>query len=271
VPLPRSMLRLTDDELEELLSSELTLRAGTVGPDGWPHVAPLWFVWHDGAIWINSLRRSKRTSDLAAGSKVALCVDTGTDYSQLRGAVLYGTPHEAEGDPELETARKAFAKKNWNIDDIPAMKSELRARLQRWESPDPRQYQRLGAWLETPFEAMAHIMLPSLSLARRGDRPGKTPHTAVPALIEAMVDLGAERKKITGRLVGGASLFASLTPPGSIQMGERNVVSCREVLNREAIPLVAEQVGGETGRSVWLYASDGRAIIRSASQSEQLL
>jgi len=119
--------------------------------------------------------------------------------------------------------------------------------------------------------AMAHIMLPSLSLARRGDRPGKTPHTAVPALIEAMVDLGAERKKITGRLVGGASLFASLTPPGSIQMGERNVVSCREVLNREAIPLVAEQVGGETGRSVWLYASDGRAIIRSASQSEQLL
>jgi len=125
VPLPRSMLRLTDDELEELLSSELTLRAGTVGPDGWPHVAPLWFVWHDGAIWINSLRRSKRTSDLAAGSKVALCVDTGTDYSQLRGAVLYGTPHEAEGDPELETARKAFAKKNWNIDDIPAMKSHV--------------------------------------------------------------------------------------------------------------------------------------------------
>jgi chemotaxis protein CheD len=119
--------------------------------------------------------------------------------------------------------------------------------------------------------AMAHIMLPSLSLARRGDRPGKTPHTAVPALIEAMVDLGAERKKINSRLVGGASLFASLTPPGSIQMGERNVVSCREVLNREGIPLVAEQVGGESGRSVWLYASDGRAIIRSASQSEQLL
>lgn len=119
--------------------------------------------------------------------------------------------------------------------------------------------------------AMAHIMLPSLSLARRGDRPGKTPHTAVPALVEAMVGLGAERRKISSRLVGGASLFASLTPPGSIQMGERNVVSCREILNQQGIPLVTEQVGGESGRSVWLYASDGRAIIRSASQSEQLI
>lgn len=119
--------------------------------------------------------------------------------------------------------------------------------------------------------AMAHVMLPSLSLARRADRPGKTPHTAVPALVDGMVELGADRRKITARLVGGASLFASLTPPGSIQMGERNVVSCREVLNQQGIPLASEQVGGEAGRSVWLRASDGRAIIRSASQSEQLI
>lgn len=119
--------------------------------------------------------------------------------------------------------------------------------------------------------AMAHIMLPSLSLARRADRAGKTPHTAVPVLIDAMLELGADRRKITGRLVGGASLFASLTPPGSIQMGERNVVSCREVLNQQGIPLVGEQVGGESGRSVWLHARDGKAIIRSANQSERLL
>lgn len=119
--------------------------------------------------------------------------------------------------------------------------------------------------------AMAHIMLPSLSLARHADRPGKTPHTAVPELVTRLVELGADRKRITGRLVGGASLFASLTPPGSIQMGERNVVACREVLNQQGIPLVSEQVGGESGRSVWLYANDGRAIIRSANQSERLL
>jgi chemotaxis protein CheD len=118
---------------------------------------------------------------------------------------------------------------------------------------------------------MAHIMLPSHTLARRPDRPGKTPQTAVPTLLELMIELGAERRRITARLVGGASLFASLSPPGSIQMGERNVVACRDVLNQLGIPLVTEQVGGESGRSVWFYARDGKAIIRSANQREFLI
>jgi chemotaxis protein CheD len=118
---------------------------------------------------------------------------------------------------------------------------------------------------------MAHIMLPSKSLARRDDVPGKTPQTAVPALLERLTLLGAEPRRLTGRLVGGASLFASLTPPGSIQMGERNVVASREVLNQHAIPLVAEQVGGEAGRSVWFALEDGAVLIRSANQHERTI
>lgn len=119
MPLPRSILRLTDEELDELLTTEKVLRAGTVNDDGKPHVAPLWFIWYDGAIWLNSLRRSRRSSDLAAGSKVALCVDTGDSYWELKGAVLYGTPLAATDDPQLPDARKAFAQKNWGIDDLP--------------------------------------------------------------------------------------------------------------------------------------------------------
>lgn len=120
MPLPRSILRLTDEELDELLTTEKTMRVGTVSGDGAPHVAPLWFLWFDGAIWCTSLRRSRRQADLAAGSKVAMCVDTGDSYGELRGAVLYGRPVEAQGDPKLPEARKAFARKNWGIDDLPA-------------------------------------------------------------------------------------------------------------------------------------------------------
>ena len=125
MPLPRSLLRLTPEELDELLTTERTLHIGTVSAAGTPHVAPMWFLWHDGAIWLTSLRRSKRQSDLQAGSKVALCVDAGTDYWELRGAVLYGTPVEAAGDPGLPGARHAFAQKNWGIDDLPETKSHV--------------------------------------------------------------------------------------------------------------------------------------------------
>ena len=119
---------------------------------------------------------------------------------------------------------------------------------------------------------MAHIMLPSRSLARREDVPGKTPQSAVPRLLEQLTALGANSRRITGRLVGGASLFASLSPPGTIQMGERNVVASREALNQNGIPLVGELVGGESGRSVWFHVQDGSVIVRSAAnQSEHTL
>ena len=129
MPLPRSILRLTEEELEELLTTERSLRIGTVNKDGTPHVAPMWFVWHDGAIWLNSLRRSRRTSDLAAGSQVALCVDAGQDYFELRGAVLYGTPEEITDEAVTTEARKLFGRKYWNIDEIPVTKSHVWLRV----------------------------------------------------------------------------------------------------------------------------------------------
>ena len=119
---------------------------------------------------------------------------------------------------------------------------------------------------------MAHIMLPSRSLARRDDVPGKTPQSAVPALLDRLTAAGANPRRISGRLVGGASLFAALSPPGSIQMGERNVVASREVLNQHGIPLIGEMVGGESGRSVWFHLEDGVVVVRSAAnQSEDRL
>ena len=123
MPIPREQLRLTDDELNGLLETERTLRAATVSPQCAPHVVPLWFVWHDGAIWINSLRRSKRAHDVAAGSEVALCVDTGDEYGELRGAVLYGRFQAAEGESGLSQVRLMFARKYWALDSIPDLKS----------------------------------------------------------------------------------------------------------------------------------------------------
>lgn len=137
MPLPRSILRLTEEELDELLTNERTLRIGTVGPDGDPHVAPLWFVWHDGAIWLNSLKRSRRTRDLASGSRVALCVDTGDEYFVLRGAVLYGVPQDANDDPGVAEVRRKFGRKYWNIEEIPATKSHT------WLRVDP---DKISSW-----------------------------------------------------------------------------------------------------------------------------
>lgn len=118
---------------------------------------------------------------------------------------------------------------------------------------------------------LAHILLPSRSLSRGSDNPGRFPQTAVPALLERMAGLGADRRRLTARLVGGAAMFASIAPAGSIQMGDRNLIAAREVLTGHAIPVVGELVGGGQGRSVWFEVATGTIRVRSVGKHEQVL
>lgn len=111
--------------------------------------------------------------------------------------------------------------------------------------------------------AMAHVLLPSRSLARDATNPAKFPDTAVPLLIERLRALGAEPRRLVAKLAGGASMFSQLLTPGTIQMGERNVTAARDALRAAAIPLVREAVGGDRGRTVRFHVADGRVDIRS--------
>ncbi|OLD06150.1 MAG: hypothetical protein AUI99_00175 [Gemmatimonadetes bacterium 13_1_40CM_3_69_22] len=111
--------------------------------------------------------------------------------------------------------------------------------------------------------AMAHILLPSKSLARDTTNPAKFPETAVPFLVDRLKALGADPRRLVAKLAGGASMFAQLMTPGSVQMGERNIVAARNALRAAAIPIASEAVGGDKGRSIRFHVADGRVEIRS--------
>ena len=111
--------------------------------------------------------------------------------------------------------------------------------------------------------AMAHILLPSTSLAHDATNPAKFPATAVPLLIDRLKKLGADPRRLVAKLAGGASMFSQLTSPGTIQMGERNVVAARSALRTAEISIVREAVGGDRGRTVRFHVKDGHVEIRS--------
>ena len=119
--------------------------------------------------------------------------------------------------------------------------------------------------------AMAHILLPSRSLARDAANPAKFPETAVPLLVQRLTELGAEPRRLIAKLAGGASMFSQLMTPGTVQMGERNVVAARDVLRRAGIPVMREAVGGGAGRSVRFYVADGRVEVRSVGSDAVVL
>jgi chemotaxis protein CheD len=118
---------------------------------------------------------------------------------------------------------------------------------------------------------LAHVLLPSPALVRKDSNPAKFPQTAVPRLLELMARRGASPRRITGRLVGGASMFASLAAPGTIQMGERNLVASRQALNNHGIPLIGEAVGGDFGRTVRLRVADGHVEVSSVAHGVKSL
>jgi len=110
---------------------------------------------------------------------------------------------------------------------------------------------------------MVHVLLPGPPHRNQESAPGKYATSAVPHLLEMMENAGAERNRITARLVGGAAMFRALITESLLNMGARNLVAVREALAREGIDIVGEEVGKEHGRSVHFHASDGRVIVSS--------
>jgi hypothetical protein len=84
-------IAMTAAEVDQFLATERTCRVATAGADGRPHVAPLWFVWDGTSLWLSSLVRSQRWTDLMRDPRVAVIVDAGVEYSELRGVELSGT------------------------------------------------------------------------------------------------------------------------------------------------------------------------------------
>jgi chemotaxis protein CheD len=118
---------------------------------------------------------------------------------------------------------------------------------------------------------LVHVVLPSASLSREHDRPARFANTAVPLLLGGMKAEGADVARIVGRLVGGASMFANLLAAGNVAMGERNVLAARTALRGAGVPIVAEEVGGMSGRSVFFDVRLGTALVRSVGTEEHVL
>ena len=123
------VIAMSADELTSFLDEQRTCRFATTGPDG-PHVAPVWFVWDGRALWVYSLTRSQRWANLARDPRVAVVVDDGHHYHELRGveiegeAVMVGpvprTGGQDEPAPELAAPERLMAAKYFGAASLAA-------------------------------------------------------------------------------------------------------------------------------------------------------
>jgi PPOX class probable F420-dependent enzyme len=111
-------IAMTAEERDAFLREQRTCRIASIGGDGAPHVTPTWFVWDGEHIWINSIVRAQRHANLLRDPRVAVVVDAGDEYFELRGVEFSGrvdavgeSPRTGEPNPELEPVEHGFAAK----------------------------------------------------------------------------------------------------------------------------------------------------------------
>ena len=115
----RKDITMTPEEVQQFLSSNTVLEVATIGADGWPHLAPMWYVMDNGNVVFRSFTKSQKIVNLQRNPKLSVLVETGDDYSQLQGVMIKGTARLVTEPDYVLTIYGGLAAKYPMINDTP--------------------------------------------------------------------------------------------------------------------------------------------------------
>jgi chemotaxis protein CheD len=115
---------------------------------------------------------------------------------------------------------------------------------------------------------LLHFMLPESSLnpEKAGENPYLFADTGIPLLFHAAYHLGAEKRRLVVRAVGGAQV---LDEKGVFNIGKRNQMAMRKILWKAGVILHGEEMGGTTSRTVKLEVATGRCWVRGPGTEDR--
>ncbi len=119
------------------------------------------------------------------------------------------------------------------------------------------------------FGGMAHIMLPTRPAGTESKNKAKFADTAIEELRSRLFGMGASNKNLMAKMAGGAHMFSFSESSDILKVGLRNAEMCREILRDMRIPLVAEDTGGNCGRTIEFCCETFALKIRVASANAE--
>lgn len=115
---------------------------------------------------------------------------------------------------------------------------------------------------------LSHIMLPDSGMFNRNDvNRLKFADTAIMDLVRDLAALGADRRRLTAKIAGGANMFEVQQGSAIGAIGDRNISSVRNTLRRLKIPIIAEDVGLNYGRTVYFNLETGIMRVQALNRS----
>ena len=113
MPSRRAAIAMTESELHRFLGEERLVTVASIGPNGRPHLMPLYYVADGAVISMWTFAKSQKVKNLERLPQATLQVEAGEHYHELRGAML-------ECDVEIVRDRATVAKIGARIAGVPA-------------------------------------------------------------------------------------------------------------------------------------------------------
>ena len=104
----RDAIQMSDEEVHAYLEEQRTLQVATNGPDGFPHVVAMWYMLRDGEIVFWTYAKSQKAVNLRRDPRLTCLVESGDQYTELRGAQIKGRAELIEDTAEVQRIGEAI-------------------------------------------------------------------------------------------------------------------------------------------------------------------
>jgi PPOX class probable F420-dependent enzyme len=112
MPSRRNDIRMSEDEIWKFIDSRKSLQVATLNRDGSPHLTTLWFGILDGDIVFETFTKSQKIVNLRRDPRIAVLVEDGLEYNELRGVAINGRAELYDEPAEVFRYALAVTRRN---------------------------------------------------------------------------------------------------------------------------------------------------------------
>jgi PPOX class probable F420-dependent enzyme len=115
----RRQIQLAPDEQATFLREHRKAALATIDKSGFPHLVAMNFVVKDDAYYMTSYGKAQKVVNIRRNPKVALMVEAGNSYSELRGVMVRGHCEIIEGPEGVRATFAAMAEARGTTSERP--------------------------------------------------------------------------------------------------------------------------------------------------------
>jgi PPOX class probable F420-dependent enzyme len=109
----RDLIKMTPEEIDDLLNQRQTMNIATFGPDGNIHLVAMWYGFINGNPAFETYAKSQKVKNLQRDPRITVLVETGDAYEELRGVELVGRAVIHDEPDAVMSVAKSVIERYW--------------------------------------------------------------------------------------------------------------------------------------------------------------